>query len=38
VLCRPEIREAIEMQDIHLTTFADVAHLEPRRVGAGAVL
>jgi predicted glycoside hydrolase/deacetylase ChbG (UPF0249 family) len=37
VLCRPEIRKAIEMQDIRLITFAEVAQLAPRSVGAEAI-
>jgi predicted glycoside hydrolase/deacetylase ChbG (UPF0249 family) len=38
VLCRPEIRQSIEMQDIRLITFADVAKLALGSVGAGAIL
>jgi predicted glycoside hydrolase/deacetylase ChbG (UPF0249 family) len=38
VLCRPEIRQSIELQDIRLITFADVAQLAPGSVGAGAIL
>jgi hypothetical protein len=36
VLCRPEIRDALEMHDIRLITFADVPQLAPRSVPAEA--
>jgi len=38
VLCRPEMRAAIEVQGIRLITFADVAQVARLNVGAEAIL